>query len=99
MCIRVGLPICDPHDWSRLRCDNRDVTETNLVLARRGYEAALRGDLDAIGELLDTDVKWHGGDLSATGAWHNREQALEFMRQARNRRRVGELIDGTEFAW
>ena len=93
MCIRVGLPICDPHDWSRLRCDNRDVTETNLVLARRGYEAALRGDLDAIGELLDTDVKWHGGDLSATGAWHNREQALEFMRQARNRRRVGELIN------
>ena len=22
----------------------------------------MRGDLDAIGELLDPDVKWHGGD-------------------------------------
>jgi ketosteroid isomerase-like protein len=87
--LRVTVQIA----WSRLRCDNGDVTETNLVLARRGYEAALRGDLNAIGELLDPDVKWHGGDRSAPGACHNREQALEFMRQARSRRRVGELID------
>jgi ketosteroid isomerase-like protein len=65
----------------------------NVELARHGFEAALRGDLDAIRELLDTDVKWHGGDLSAPGACHNREQALEFMRQARSRRRVGELVD------
>jgi ketosteroid isomerase-like protein len=79
--------------WSRLRCDNRGVTETNVELARRGYEAAVRGDLDAIGELLDTDVKWHGGDLSAPGACHNRAQALEFMSEARSRRGVGELID------
>jgi ketosteroid isomerase-like protein len=78
---------------SRLQCDNGGVTETNVELARRGYEAALRGDLDAIGELLDTEVKWHGGDPSAPGACHNREQALEFMRKARSRRRVGELID------
>jgi ketosteroid isomerase-like protein len=79
--------------WSRLRCDNGGVTETNVELARRGYEAAVRGDLDAIGELLDTDVKWHGGDLSAPGACHNRAQALEFMSEARSRRGVGELID------
>jgi ketosteroid isomerase-like protein len=78
---------------SRLRCDNGGVTETNVELARRGYEAAMRGDLDAIGELLDTDVRWHGGDPSAPGACHNREHALEFMRQARSRRGVGELID------
>jgi ketosteroid isomerase-like protein len=69
------------------------VTETNVELARRGYEAALRGDLDAIRALLDADVKWHGGDLSAPGACHNRDQALEFMRQARHRRGVGELVD------
>ena len=79
--------------WSPLRCGNGGVTETNVELARRGYEAALRGDLDAIGELLDMDVRWHGGDVSAPGACHNREQALEFMRQARSRRGVGELID------
>jgi len=32
------------------------MTESNLELARRGYEAILRGDLDAIRELLDPDV-------------------------------------------
>jgi ketosteroid isomerase-like protein len=69
------------------------VIGTNVELARSGYEAALRGDLDAICQLLDTNVKWHGGDLSAPGACHNREQALQFMREARSRRRVGELID------
>jgi ketosteroid isomerase-like protein len=69
------------------------VTETNVELARHGFEAALGGDLDAIRELLDTDVKWHGGDPSAPGSCHNREQALEFMRQARSGRRVGELVD------
>jgi ketosteroid isomerase-like protein len=69
------------------------MSETNRELARRGYEAALHGDLDAIREFLDSDVKWHGGDPSAPGACHNREQALEFMRKARSRRGVGELVD------
>jgi ketosteroid isomerase-like protein len=69
------------------------MSEANVELARRGYEAALRGDLDAIREFLDADVKWHGGDPSAPGACQNRDQALEFMRQARRRRRVGELVD------
>jgi ketosteroid isomerase-like protein len=69
------------------------MTETNVELARRGFEAALRGDLDKIRAFLAPDVKWHGGDPSAPGACHNREQALEFMRKARSRRRVGELVD------
>ena len=69
------------------------MTETNVELARRGFDAALSGDLDAIREFLDPDVKWHGGDPSAAGACHNREQALEFMRQSRSRSRLGELID------
>jgi hypothetical protein len=41
---------------SRLRCDDGGVTETNVELARRGYAAALRGDLHAIGELLDVSA-------------------------------------------
>ncbi len=53
----------------------------------------LRGDLDAVGEFLDPEVKWHGGDPSASGACHSREQALEFIRQARERRPLGELVD------
>jgi ketosteroid isomerase-like protein len=69
------------------------MAETNVELARRGYEAALRGDLDAIRTLLDAHVKWHGGDPSAPGSCHNRDQALEFMRQALSRRGVGELVD------
>jgi len=57
------------------------VADSNVEAARRGFEAALRGDLDAIGELLDPEVKWHGGDPSAPGACHNRAEALAFMRQ------------------
>jgi ketosteroid isomerase-like protein len=69
------------------------VTETNVELARRGFAAALSGDVEAIREFLDPEVKWHGGDLSAPGSCHNREEALAFMRQARGRRGVGELVD------
>jgi ketosteroid isomerase-like protein len=67
--------------------------ESNVELARRGFEAARSGDLEAIREFLDPDVKWHGGDPSAAGACHNREQALEFMARARSSRRLGDLID------
>jgi ketosteroid isomerase-like protein len=69
------------------------VSADNVERARRGYEAALRGDLDTIGEFLDPDVKWHGGDPAAPGACRNRKEALAFMRQARSRGRIGELVD------
>lgn len=69
------------------------MSETNVELARRGYEAVLRGDFDDIRDLLDPSVKWHGGDPSFPGACHNREQALAFMRQARRRRPNVELVD------
>jgi ketosteroid isomerase-like protein len=58
------------------------VANRNVEAARLGFEAALRGDLDAIAELLDPDVKWHGGDPSAAGSCQNRAQALTFMRQS-----------------
>lgn len=60
------------------------MTESNAELARRGYEAIMRGDLDAIHELLDPDVKWHGGDPA--GGCQNRKQALEWMRRGLKRR-------------
>ena len=69
------------------------MSESNVQLARRGYEAALGGEIDVIGGLLDPSVTWHGGDLTAPGACHTREQVLEFMRQARAGGRVGELLD------
>lgn len=69
------------------------MTQGNVELARRGYEAFLEGDLDVIADLLDPEVKWHGGNSADAGACHNREQALDFMRQARRRGPLGELIE------
>lgn len=67
--------------------------QSNVEIARRGFEEAMRGDFDAIGELLDPEVKWHGGDPSAEGACCNRDEALAFMRRARRRNPMGELVD------
>jgi len=72
------------------------MAETNADRARRGFEAALRGDLDVIADLLDPEVKWHGGDPDAHGACRNRDQALEFMRAALGRRATIELVDVVE---
>jgi ketosteroid isomerase-like protein len=58
------------------------MSESNVELARRGFDAMLRGDLDAIAALLDPDVKWHGGDPTAPGSCQNSDQALRFMRQS-----------------
>jgi ketosteroid isomerase-like protein len=69
------------------------MTESNVERARRGYAAAVSGDLDAVREFLHPDVAWHGGDPSAPGACQDREQALAFMKQALSRRRIGELVD------
>ncbi len=64
-----------------------------VALARNGYEAIRRGDLDAIRELLDPDVKWHGGDPSDEFGCHNRKQALAWMGRARRQGSIGELVD------
>jgi ketosteroid isomerase-like protein len=69
------------------------VGASNIELARRGYEAIIRGDLDAIRDLLDPDVKWHAG-YPADGC-QNRKQALRWMREAQARRGTppAELIE------
>ncbi len=67
------------------------MSESNVELARRGFQAISRGDVEAIRELLDPDVKWHGGDPSA--GCQNRPQALEFMRQASARRPTAEMVE------
>jgi ketosteroid isomerase-like protein len=69
------------------------MSETNAELARRGWQAALGGDLDAISGFLDPQVKWHGGDPTGPGTCRNRDQALQFMQQARARRPLPELVD------
>jgi ketosteroid isomerase-like protein len=64
----------------------------NVELARRGFEALSRGDLDEIGALLDEHVQWHWGDPTAEGACRSRQQALAFIRRP-ERRGPGELVD------
>jgi ketosteroid isomerase-like protein len=69
--------------------------ESNAQLARPGFEAVARGDLEAIGELLDPNVQWHGGD---PGPWscHSRDDALDFIRRVRADGRVGRLEEVVE---
>jgi ketosteroid isomerase-like protein len=67
------------------------VSESNVELARRGYEAIRRGDIEAVSDLLDPDVKWHGGD-PASGC-QNRQQALQWLRQANTGNPRAELVD------
>jgi len=71
------------------------VTETNVEIARRGYEAVIRGDLEAIQAILDPDVRWHAGDPDAEYACHNRAEAIAFMRQNWLRRGAppGEVVE------
>jgi ketosteroid isomerase-like protein len=69
------------------------VTDSNVELARRGWEGAQRGDLEAITELLDPDVKWHAGDPTAEGSCQNRAQALEWIRRVTLRRALPKLVD------
>jgi hypothetical protein len=42
------------------RCQNRGISETNDELARRGFEAALNGDLALLREFLDPRFKMAG---------------------------------------
>ncbi len=65
----------------------------NEDIARRGYEAALRRDLDAVREFLDPEVTWHGGDPNAPGSCRNRDEALRFMARAVDSRNIAELVD------
>lgn len=63
----------------------------NVEAARHGFEAALGGDFDTIADMLDPDVKWHGGEPSS--GCQNRDEALHFMRQALASGLEIELID------
>lgn len=69
------------------------MSESELQLIRRGFEAVAAGDVDAIAPVLHPDVRWHAGD-PAHGC-QNRHQALAWLRrpEARGLRRLVDLID------
>ena len=64
--------------------------DSNVEIARLGFGAALRGDVEAIAEVLDPEVKWHGGDPAAIGSCRNRGEVVAFLRQS-------EVIRGGRF--
>lgn len=63
-----------------------------MELARRGFAALARGDIDVIADLLAEDVLWHAGDPSAEGTCHNRRQALDWINRP-DRQGPGELLE------
>ena len=69
------------------------VSESNLERVRRGFEAARRGNLDALRELLDPDVTWHGAEGLTADSCHGREDVLRFIENAARRGAIGELVD------
>jgi len=69
------------------------VSDENVEAVRRGWEAIAAGDFNAIADVLAPEVTWRGGNRRARGAYGNRDQVLEFMRQTQQRARVSELID------
>jgi ketosteroid isomerase-like protein len=70
--------------------------DSKADIARRAFAAIAQGDFDAVGDLLDPQVKWHGGDPEAAGSCRNSGEALEFMRAARARGGIGQLVDVVE---
>lgn len=72
------------------------VPATNVEIARRGYAAIARGDVDAIREFLDPDVKWHGGDESAPGACRGSDEVVRFVERALRGGPIPELVDAID---
>lgn len=59
------------------------MAETDVELLRRAWEAFARGDLEAVTQVLDPQVRWHGADdPDDEGGCHNRDEALAFIRQS-----------------
>ena len=75
--------------------DNWRMDESAIELVRRGFQAASRGDVDAVASMLSPDVRWHGAGDDAGGC-QNREQTLRWMRQAIERGIRVELLDARE---
>jgi ketosteroid isomerase-like protein len=68
---------------------------SNLELVRNGFEAASRGDVTAVAELLDDNVYW-GAD--GGGGCENRQQTLRWMREGIARGVHVDLLDARELS-
>ena len=68
------------------------MSEQNVELARRGYEALMRGDLDTVAELFAPDLSWGWWQ---PGPWdcHSREEAMTVIRERVGQRAIGQLVE------
>jgi ketosteroid isomerase-like protein len=69
------------------------MSQANVDLARSGFAAVSRGELEPLSDLLDADVKWHGSEGPTDESCHNRDEAMHFIQLAIERGVVGELVD------
>lgn len=76
--------------------DNSTVPESNVELVRSGFEAASRGDVDAIAALLDENVYWGAPDHES--GCQNRNQALRWMSEGITRGIHVDLVDARELS-
>lgn len=70
----------------------RTAPADHIETVRSAFASALRGDLDAVSRLLAEDVRWHAAGFE-TGGCGNRNQALEWIRQALALGRAVEVVD------
>ena len=68
------------------------MSEQNVELARRGYEALMRGDLDTVAELFAPDLSWESWKQSPWDC-HSREEAMTVIRERLGQRAIGELVE------
>ena len=68
------------------------MSEQNVELVRRGYEALRSGDVDTVYELLDPDLDWRGW-RSPTSDCQSRAEAMMMIKERLQERAVGELAE------
>jgi ketosteroid isomerase-like protein len=68
------------------------MSEQNVELARRGYEDLMRGDLDAVFELLAPDLSWRWWQ-PGLGDCHSRGEAMRVIKERLAERAIGQLVE------
>jgi hypothetical protein len=71
------------------------MTTQNEQLARRGYEALMRGEYEVLEDLMAPDLTWHWWER---GPWdcQSREEALALIRERLGQNAIGDLREVTE---
>jgi ketosteroid isomerase-like protein len=70
------------------------MTHGDVELLRRAWDAFARGDVEAVAQALDPQVRWYAtGDPAGEGSCQDRDQAVAFIRRALAEGLTAELLD------